>query len=145
MPFKDFTVGQTLTSAEVDDFLMRQTVMVFDDSTARGTALGTAVAEGMVTYLKDVDRVEQYDGTVWGPVGTDSFTTSGTAGNILLSNGTAGVVWNPNGTAGQLLVSSGTAGVSYASTGTTGQTIISAGTAGVTAVNTISPILLLGV
>jgi hypothetical protein len=125
MPFKDFQVGQTLTSAEVDDFLMRQAVMVFDDSSQRASELGTAVAEGMVTYLKDTDTVEQYNGTLWGPVGTDSFTTIGTAGNILYSNGTAGVLW--------------------ASNGTTGQTIISAGTAGITAVNTISPFLLLGV
>jgi hypothetical protein len=93
MPYKDFTVGQTLTSAEVDDFLMRQTVMVFDDSAERGTALGTVVTEGMVTYLKDTDTVEQYDGIAWAPVGVDSFTRSGEKGQALRSNGTAGVVW----------------------------------------------------
>ena len=93
MPYKDFTVGQVLTSAEVDDYLMRQAVMVFDDSTARGTALGTVVSEGMVSYLKDTDVVEQYDGTAWAPVGVDSFTRSGQAGQYLVSNGTAGVVW----------------------------------------------------
>lgn len=125
MPYKDFTVGQVLTSAEVDLYLMQQAVMVFDDSTARGTALGTAVTEGMVTYLKDVDRLEQYNGTVWGPVGTDSFTTAGTAGNLLVSNGTAGVQWLPNGEKGQAIISNGTAGVVYE--------------------NTISPFLLLGV
>jgi hypothetical protein len=125
MPFKDFQVGQTLTSAEVDDFLMRQAVMVFDDSSQRATELGTAVAEGMVTYLKDTDTVEQYNGTVWGPVGTDSFTTAGTAGNLLKSAGTAGVVWVANGDDGQAILSAGNAGIRYE--------------------NSISPLLLLGV
>jgi hypothetical protein len=125
MPYKDFTVGQTLTSAEVDDYLMRQTVMVFDSASARSSALGTVVAEGMVSYLKDTDIVQQYNGTAWAPVGVDSFTTTGTAGNLLLSNGTAGVTWFANGQAGQAIISNGTAGPAYE--------------------NRISPLLLLGV
>lgn len=124
MPYKDFTVGQVLTSAEVDEFLMRQTVMVFDNATQRGTALGTAVAEGMVTYRKDGDIVEQYNGTTWTAVGVDSFTTSGTAGNLLVSNGTAGVRWLANGNKGDALIAQGT---------------------GVAFENTISPLLLIGV
>lgn len=63
MPFKDFTVGQVLTSAEVDTFLMRQAVMVFDDDSARASALGTLVAEGMLTYLKDRNELQVNNGT----------------------------------------------------------------------------------
>lgn len=63
MPYKDFTVGQVLTSAEVDSFLMRQAVMVFDDATDRSTALAGVVTEGMVTYLKDRDEIQVNDGT----------------------------------------------------------------------------------
>lgn len=125
MPYKDFTVGQTLTSAEVDTYLMEQAVMVFDNASARSSALGTVVKEGMVSYLKDTDTVQQYNGTVWGPVGVDSFTTTGTAGNLLQSNGTAGVAWVANGQAGQAIISNGTAGIVYE--------------------NSISPLLLLGV
>jgi hypothetical protein len=125
MPYKDFTVGQTLTSAEVDTYLMEQAVMVFDSSAARSSALGTVVKEGMVTYLKDTDVVQQYNGTAWSPVGVDSFTTTGTAGALLVSNGTAGVVWSSAGQEGQAIISNGTAGISYE--------------------NTISPLLLLGV
>jgi hypothetical protein len=125
MPYKDFTVGQVLTSAEVDEYLMRQTVMVFDSAAQRGTALGTALIEGMVTYRKDGDIVEQYNGTTWAPVGVDSFTTTGTAGGLLVSNGTAGVVWSTVGQEGQTIISNGSAGISYQ--------------------NTISPLLLLGV
>lgn len=125
MPYKDFTVGQTLTSAEVDTYLMEQAVMVFDNASARSSALGTVVKEGMVSYLKDTDTVQQYNGTIWGPVGVDSFTTTGTAGNLLQSNGTSGVVWVANGQSGQTIISNGTAGIAYE--------------------NSISPLLLLGV
>ena len=93
MPFKDFAVGEVLTSADVDTYLMRQTVMVFDDNAARSSALGTLVTEGMVTYRKDGDIVEQYNGSAWSAVGVDSFTTTGVKGQYLESNGTAGVVW----------------------------------------------------
>jgi hypothetical protein len=92
MPYKDFTVGQVLTSAEVDDFLMRQAVMVFDDSTQRGTALSGVVAQGMITYLKDVNRLEQYNGTAWAPVSNPGDITAVTAGTGLLGGGTSGDV-----------------------------------------------------
>jgi len=74
--FKDFTVGEVLTSADVDGYLMQQAVMRFADSGARGSALGTAagtavpLAEGMVSYLDDANRLEAYDGTGWVPVGS---------------------------------------------------------------------------
>lgn len=93
MPYKDFTVGQILTSAEVDIYLMQQAVMVFDDAASRGSALGTAVTEGMVTYLKDTDALQQYNGTVWSPVGQESYITTGQKRQYLISNGTAGVAW----------------------------------------------------
>jgi hypothetical protein len=41
---------------------MDQSVMVFDDSAARGSAIPSPI-EGMVTYLKDTDAVEVYDGS----------------------------------------------------------------------------------
>lgn len=74
--FKDFTIGEVLTSSDVDQYLMQQTVMRFADSSARGSALGTAVgtavplAEGMVSWLDDSDRIEVFDGTSWRSVGS---------------------------------------------------------------------------
>jgi hypothetical protein len=87
--FKDFVVGEVLTSSDVDGFLMQQAVMRFADDGARGSALGTAVgtgvlAEGMLTYNLDTKALEVYDGTAWGPVVTvkekriEAFTGSGT-------------------------------------------------------------------
>lgn len=149
--FKDFTAGEVLTAADVDGYLMQQAVMVFDDDAARTAAIGAFLAEGMLTYRKDGKIVEQYDGTAWGAVGVDSFTTTGNVGEYLVSNGTAGVVWDntfTSGTTGQVIVSDGAAGVkyldTYLDTGTAGQTVVSAGTAGITYENSISPLLLMG-
>lgn len=108
---KVFTVGEILTAANVNGYLMDQAVMVFDDATARSSAIPTPT-EGMVTYRKDGKIVEQYNSSTWAPVGVDSFTTTGTAGNLLQSNGTAGVIWIPNASAGQILTATGT-GVVY--------------------------------
>jgi hypothetical protein len=92
MAFKDFTDGEVLFATDVDTFLMRQTVMVFDDSTARGSALGTAiVTEGMVTYLKDTNAIEKYDGSAWVNATQDAYTiTASTATAYTIETGDAG-------------------------------------------------------
>ena len=90
--FKDFTVGQVLTSAQVDGYLMQQTVMVFADSSARTTALSGVVAEGMFSYLKDTNSTEYYDGSAWVSVSNPGDITAVTAGTGLSGGGTSGSV-----------------------------------------------------
>ena len=46
---------------------MNQSVMVFSNSTARSAAL-TAPVEGMLTWLEDVNRYENYNGSAWVPL-----------------------------------------------------------------------------
>jgi len=65
---KVFTSGEILTAADVNSFLMDQSVMVFADSSARSSAIPTP-SEGMVTYVEDANRVEVYDGAAFGPIG----------------------------------------------------------------------------
>jgi hypothetical protein len=62
VPRKVFVAGEILTAADVNTNLMDQTVMVFDDAAARTTAIPSPV-EGMVTYLKDTDKLDQFDGS----------------------------------------------------------------------------------
>jgi hypothetical protein len=61
---KTFTALEVLTAANVNGYLMDQTVMVFAGTASRNSAIATASA-GMVTYLTDVDMFEQYTGTAW--------------------------------------------------------------------------------
>jgi hypothetical protein len=66
--YKVWSAGDVLAAADVNGYLMDQGVMVFASAGARGSALGTAVSEGMVSYLKDTDVLQVY-GTAWATVG----------------------------------------------------------------------------
>jgi hypothetical protein len=76
MPRKVFTAGEVLAAADVNEFLMDQSVMSFAGTAARGSAIPTPV-EGMLTWLEDVDRYEYRDGSgAWVPLGgMDLITT----------------------------------------------------------------------
>jgi hypothetical protein len=63
--YKLFATGDVLTASDVNTYLMQQTVMVFADAAARTTALSGVVAEGMLSYLKDTNAVEVYNGSSW--------------------------------------------------------------------------------
>jgi hypothetical protein len=102
--FKDFNAGDILTADQVDDFLMRQTVMVFDDASARDTALASVLREGMMCYLKSDDTLLQYTGSQWEQAGAPTWLTqypSGTpetastlSGQVLMTTGgTATPIW----------------------------------------------------
>jgi hypothetical protein len=47
---------------------MDQSVMVFAGTAARSSAIGTALSEGMVSYLSDSNALQFYDGAAWQPV-----------------------------------------------------------------------------
>lgn len=63
--YKLFNTGDVLTAAQVNTYLMEQTVMVFADAAARTTALTGVVSEGMLSYLKSTKQVEVYNGSAW--------------------------------------------------------------------------------
>lgn len=88
--YKVFAAGEVLTAANVNGYLMEQTVMVFDDSAARSSAIGTPT-EGMITYLKDSNGLFYYSGSAWTVVGLDPITfTSSTATAYTLLSSDAG-------------------------------------------------------
>jgi hypothetical protein len=90
--YKDFTVGQVLTSAQVDGYLMQQTIMKFADASARTTALTGVLAEGMFSYLDDTNATEYYDGSAWVSISNPGDITAVTAGTGLTGGGTSGSV-----------------------------------------------------
>ena len=81
--YKLFATGDVLTAAQVNTYLMQQTVMVFASSVARTSALSGVLAEGMVSYLQDTNTLEVYDGAAWiGATGDITALTAGTGISI---------------------------------------------------------------
>ena len=62
---RTFAAGEVLTASNVMNYLMDQSVMNFPGTAARGSAIGTAVQEGMISFLNDSNMVEAYDGSAW--------------------------------------------------------------------------------
>lgn len=124
--YRQFTPGQILTAQQVQDFLQDQSVMVFDSSAARSSALGTFVAEGMISYLRDSDAVQTYSGSSWVNVNDNTnailrsqFTA---AGQMIFSSGSATPVTLAAGQVGQYLQSNGTS-VQWATVATGGASV----------------------
>lgn len=89
--YKLFNTGDVLTAAQVNTYLMQQSVMVFANSAARTSALSGVLAEGMISYLVDTNAVEKYDGSSWSAIGTGDIEGV-TAGTGLSGGGTSGTV-----------------------------------------------------
>ena len=64
---KTFVTGDVLTAADTNGYLM-QGVWVFADAAAR-TAAVTSPQEGNMSFLKDTNSTEYYDGAAWVAVG----------------------------------------------------------------------------
>lgn len=92
MPFLDFTAGEVLTDAAMDT-TFRQTIMLFDTEADRDTALSAVLAEGLVSYTKDNKRIKKYNGSAWIDIGQDTVLTEGEEGQTVISNGSAGIVY----------------------------------------------------
>jgi hypothetical protein len=75
--FKTFNTGDVLSAADTNGYLM-QGVLVFADATARTAAI-TSPEEGQVSFLKDTNSTEYYDGSAWVAIGGGSspLTTKG--------------------------------------------------------------------
>lgn len=95
---KTWNALDVLTAADVNGYLMDQTVMKFAGTAARSSALGTGVSAGMVSHRTDGTVWEGYNGTSWtafalaGVATTISaaYTAASTdANDTLVANGTA--------------------------------------------------------
>jgi hypothetical protein len=75
VPRLTFTAGEILTAANLN-VVSDQSVMVFDDSAARSSAIPSP-SEGMLTYLKDSKNLQRWTGSVWVNV-VSGFTASTT-------------------------------------------------------------------
>jgi hypothetical protein len=100
MPRKVFTAGEVLAAADVNNFLMNQSVMTFAGTAARGSAIGTAV-EGMLTYLEDTNSFQYWSGSAWAAIPaaaanyqtvTSAYTaTAADAGGLIYSTSSSAI------------------------------------------------------
>jgi hypothetical protein len=88
--WKSWSIGEVVEADDFQTYVQNQVVQNYADSTARTAALGTAVAEGMVSYLQDTNLIEVYDGSSW--VNFTGDITGVTAGTALTGGGTSGDV-----------------------------------------------------
>ena len=70
---RTFSPGEVLTASNTMNYLMDQVVQNYAGTVARGSAIGSAVSQGMVSYLDDSNSLEVYKtvGTAvagWEPV-----------------------------------------------------------------------------
>lgn len=86
MGWKDWQIGEVVTESDFQSLVQNQVVQVYADSTARTAALGTAVSDGMTSYLTATDSLEIYDGSAW--VAVSSADPTFTANRAIISNGT---------------------------------------------------------
>jgi hypothetical protein len=74
-----FPAFSKLTSAQVNGYLMDQTIMRFASTAARDAAFGGAgeptLAEGMTCYLDDTNVLQSYNGSAWVTVASSSAPT----------------------------------------------------------------------
>ena len=133
--YKLFVTGDVLTAAQVNDYLMLQTVMVFASSAARTTALSGVLAEGLTSYLKDTNSFEIYDGSGWVSYGSGDITavSAGTGISVASGTGPVPVVTNSMATEitakGDLIAGTGSATFDNLPVGTNGQTLVADSTA----------------
>jgi len=85
--FKVFGVGEVLTAADVNDYLMEQIVGIFADSTARDAQI-TSPIEGQFCFLKDTNVLQFYNGSAWTSfIGDGDITAVNTSATSGLSGG----------------------------------------------------------
>ena len=63
-----FVAGDILTANQVNNLLMDQTVMFFDDAADRTASIPVPLT-GMVTYLDDIKELSSWDSTQWVRIG----------------------------------------------------------------------------
>lgn len=90
--WKSWAVNEVVEADDFQNYIQDQVVQVYAGTAARGSALGTAVTAGMVSYLTDAAVLQYYTGSVWANVSSVGDISAVTAGTGLTGGGTSGDV-----------------------------------------------------
>lgn len=90
--WKSWAVNEVVDADDFQAYIQDQVVQVYAGTAARGSALGTAVSAGMVSYLTDSSVLQYYTGSVWANVSSVGDISAVTAGTGLTGGGTSGDV-----------------------------------------------------
>ena len=101
---KLWTVGEIATAANINGYLMDQTVMKFASTTTRDAAFGGAgeptLSEGMFAYTSDTDTLWLYDGSNWVNVLGSNIGQQALSNRNVVINGAMQVAQRGTSTAG---------------------------------------------
>ena len=89
--WKSWAIAEVVEATDFQNYIQDQVVQVYANSGARGSALGTAVTAGMVSYLTASTALEFYNGSSWVTIDQGDITAV-TAGTGLTGGGTSGAV-----------------------------------------------------
>jgi hypothetical protein len=89
--WKNWAIGEVVEADDFQTYVQNQVVQVYANAGARGSALGTAVSAGMMSYLQDTGALQVY-GTAWADVSNPGDITAVTAGTGLTGGGASGAV-----------------------------------------------------
>jgi hypothetical protein len=67
MAFKTWSIGDVLTSSDMNNYVGQQVVAIYSSSAVRATGIPSPV-NGQSSYLTDKDHIETYDGSQWQPL-----------------------------------------------------------------------------
>jgi hypothetical protein len=90
--WKEWQIAEVVEASDFQSYVQDQVVQVYTNSTARGSALGTAVSAGMLSYLSASTALEYYNGSTWAAVSNPGDITAVTAGTALSGGGSSGDV-----------------------------------------------------